>query len=115
MGVEIDRVLHGENRAGYCAELASQVVGFAEYNIREFANGCTSQPVPFLEGIWVRQDARGKGIARALIQHLEHVARTGGYSELGSDVLLENVASARMHEAMGFEETERVIFFRKVL
>ncbi len=115
MGTEVDRVLHGENRAGYCAEQGDEMLGFAEYNLREFANGCVSQPVPFLEGIWVKETARGKGVARALVEHLFSIARAAGYREIGSDVLLDDASSSLMHDALGFEETERVIFYRKAL
>lgn len=31
------------------------------------------------------------------------------------DALIDNVASHRMHAAVGFQETERVVYFRKYL
>ncbi len=113
MSVEIDRILNSSVRAGFCAEHEGRIVGFAEYNIREFANGCNSQPVPFLEGIWVRPDVRQEGVAAALMAHLENVARAQGFLEFGSDVLIDNDISIRMHKRLGFEETERVVYFRK--
>jgi len=42
-------------------------------------------------------------------------ARERGCSELASDALLDNAASRAMHRALGFEETERAVFFRKSL
>lgn len=38
-----------------------------------------------------------------------------GCIEFGSDALLENPASHALHTALGFEETQRVGFFRKPL
>ncbi len=38
-----------------------------------------------------------------------------GLRELGSDALMDNTASHAAHRAWGFTETERVIYFRKVL
>ena len=38
-----------------------------------------------------------------------------GYSEMASDALLENTISERAHAAVGFEEVERAIRFRKTL
>jgi aminoglycoside 6'-N-acetyltransferase I len=35
--------------------------------------------------------------------------------ELASDALLDNNGSHAMHEALGFTETERVVYFRKAL
>lgn len=34
-------------------------------------------------------------------------------AELASDALLENTASHAMHRALGFEEAERVVCFRR--
>lgn len=113
MSLEIDRILKAPARAGYCAERDGQILGFAEYNLREFANGCVSQPVPFLEGIWVRPEVRSQGVAKLLMQHLEGVARSRGFHEFGSDVLVDNKHSIEVHQALGFEETERVVYFRK--
>ncbi len=113
MNVEINRILASQLRAGYCAVLDGKILGFAEYNQREFANGCVSQPVPFLEGIWVQPEHRREGIAKALLAHLEGVARSQGFHEFGSDVLIDNLSSIEMHESLGFEETERVVYFRK--
>ena len=112
---EIERILASEKRGGYCAQIGDQVVGFFEYSIRDYANGCVSQPVPFLEGIWVHPDARGQGHAAALIAFLEDLARQKGYRELGSDVQAWNEPSLNMHTSLGFEETERVVYFRKDL
>ena len=38
-----------------------------------------------------------------------------GYTEMASDALLENTISERAHAALGFEEVERAIRFRKTL
>jgi len=113
MNIEISRILSSTKRAGYCALKNDAILGFAEYNIRDFANGCVSQPVPFLEGVWVRPEVRSQGIAKALISHLVQTARNQGFTEFGSDVLVENDQSLAMHKRLGFEETERVVYFRK--
>jgi aminoglycoside 6'-N-acetyltransferase I len=42
-------------------------------------------------------------------------ARARGCRELASDALLDNEASQRAHRALGFEETERVVYFSKKL
>jgi aminoglycoside 6'-N-acetyltransferase I len=46
---------------------------------------------------------------------VENWAREGGFTELGSDCGLENLPSQDFHRALGFEETERVVYFRKEL
>lgn len=112
---EIDRILRADNRMAYVAEYKGKAVGFAEYAERPYVNGCVAQPVPFLEGIWVHETYRRRGVAGALLAHLEALALARGFDEMGSDVLLENASSHEAHARWGFEETERVVFYRKSL
>jgi aminoglycoside 6'-N-acetyltransferase I len=91
-------------------------VGFAEATLRnDYVNGCATSPVAFLEGIYVDPDWRKRGIARRLCAAVETWARDCQCRELASDALLDNEASHRMHLALQFEETERVVYFRKEL
>ncbi|WP_436070608.1 aminoglycoside 6'-N-acetyltransferase [Devosia sp. LjRoot3] len=91
-------------------------LGFAEAALRrDYVNGCKTSPVAFLEGIFVTPEARGQGVARALVGAIEAWAREQGCTEFASDAAPENFASLDMHRALGFEETQRVVFFRKVL
>jgi len=112
---EIDRILRAEHRMAFVAEYEGRAVGFAEYAEREYVNGCVSQPVPFLEGIWVHETYRRRGVAQALLSHLEALALARGFDEIGSDVELGNAGSHAAHVRWGFEETERVVFYRKSL
>ncbi|MBL4750806.1 MAG: GNAT family N-acetyltransferase [Amylibacter sp.] len=112
---EMDRIFKSGKRSAYVALVDDTPVGFAEYALRDYANGCHSQPVPFLEGIWVDANYRGQGIAKALLSYLEQKARMAGFTEFGSDVELSNYPSQLMHERLGFEQTEKVIFYRKIL
>lgn len=90
--------------------------GFIETSLRhDYVNGANSSPVGFLEGIFVNPALRGRGIARELIETAMHWAKEQGCTEFLSDALLDNVQSHAMHAALGFEETERVVFFRKPL
>lgn len=93
-----------------------QPAGFAEAALRtDYVNGAETSPVAFLEGLYVVPRQRCKGWGRALVGAVTAWARARGCRELASDALLENEASHRMHHALGFEETERVVFFRKEL
>jgi aminoglycoside 6'-N-acetyltransferase I len=89
---------------------------FVEVSVRsDYVNGTDSSPVAFLEGIYVVPSARGRGVARGLIAVAERWAVAAGCQELASDAPLENLDSQAMHLALGFEESERVVFFRKAL
>ena len=92
------------------------VVGLAEAALRhDYVNGCKTSPVAFLEGIYVVPAHRRSGAARRLIAAVEDWARACGCSEFASDAALDNIDSHRMHAALGFEETQRVVYFRKEL
>lgn len=91
-------------------------LGFVEAALRhDYVNGCKTSPVAFLEGIFVKPEARGRGVARAMVGAVEAWAREQGCTEFASDAALENFVSHDMHRALGFAETQRVVFFRKVL
>ena len=89
--------------------------GFISFSLRPWAEGCDSSPVPYLEGWWVAPELRRSGVGRALVAAVEQWCREQGYTELGSDVELDNDISLRAHAALGFEPTLRVQFFRKRL
>jgi aminoglycoside 6'-N-acetyltransferase I len=89
--------------------------GFVSFSLRPWAEGCDSTPVPYVEGWWVAPDLRRSGVGRALVDAVEHWCRLHGYEELGSDVEVDNDVSLQAHEALGFEPTSRLQFFRKRL
>ena len=60
-------------------------------------------------------DVRGKGAGRALMRAAEQWARDAGYRELASDAELEDRTSHHAHQALGFEEVESAVHFRKNL
>lgn len=97
----------------------AQPAGFAEVTLRRsYVNGCDTlpgEPVAFLEGIYVRPAFRRRGVARALVDRSAAWARARGVTEFASDALIDNEASHAMHRALGFEETERIVFFRRLV
>jgi aminoglycoside 6'-N-acetyltransferase I len=133
--LELRRALWPEGSAGeHCDEMAAicaspdrfvqfvareasgETMGFVEASLRsDYVNGTDSSPVAFLEGIYVAPQFRGRGVARALVQAIEQWALGRGCSEFASDAALDNERSHAMHRALGFVETERVVYFRKPL
>lgn len=86
--------------------------GFLEMSIRSYAQGCDG-PTPYVEGWYTDPDVRGQGVGAALVAAAERWAAARGYREMASDALLENVDSHRAHRALGFDEVERSVHFRK--
>jgi aminoglycoside 6'-N-acetyltransferase I len=71
--------------------------------------------VPFIEGWYVEPALQGRGIGRALVDAAERHARAEGHHEIASDTELANTASIAAHLALGYEEIERVVCFRRSL
>ena len=95
---------------------SGEAIGFVEASIRtDYVNGTKSSPVGFIEGLFVSPDYRRCGIAGKLVSKVLEWAKAVGLNEIGSDVLLDNEVSHAMHIALGFSETERVVYFRKEL
>jgi aminoglycoside 6'-N-acetyltransferase I len=104
----------GQEAAAFVAlDEAGAYLGFAEATLRPFVEGCATRPVGYLEGWWVVPEARQTGVGRALVAAVEAWAKKQGCRELASDCLLDNTVSCAAHQRLGFEETSRIIQFRK--
>jgi aminoglycoside 6'-N-acetyltransferase I len=103
-------------RAFVAREPDGALLGFAEVSVRrDFVNGCTQRPALFLEGIFTRPEHRGRGVARALCEAAGRWGLEQGCREFASDVYIDDDRSLAAHRGLGFEETERVVYFRKIL
>lgn len=98
-----------------CEGKDSAAVGFLELGLRPYAEGCSSNPVPFIEGWYVAPIARHKGAGRALVGAAEGWALIRNFTEIASDTQLDNSQSQAAHSALGYEEVERLVTFRKSL
>ena len=105
---------------GHCVMLAfdndGSAIGFVEVSKRnDYVNGTAGSPVGFLEGLYVAPSHRRQGVGRALVCAASSWAAAQGCSELASDALVGNVNAHAVHRALGFVETERVVYFCKRL
>jgi aminoglycoside 6'-N-acetyltransferase I len=110
---------HFENRPKapiiFVAEAEGRLVGFLELDYRKYAPGCSSSPVPFIEGWYVEPVLQRRGIGRALVEAAEARARAAGHHEMASDAEVDNADGIAAHVALGYEEIERVVCFRRSL
>ena len=110
-----------EGRASHLLEVLfavgddGRLLGFAELNVRPYAEGCYSGNVAFLEAWYVEPDNRGCGVGAALIRAAEAWAVARGCTELASDALADNALGAAAHLGVGFVEVETIRCFRKGL
>ena len=81
------------------AEYADQPVGFALF----FQNFSTfiGRPGIFLEDLYVRPEARGKGIGKALLEEIVRLARERGCGRVEWAVLDWNEPAIRFYESLG--------------
>lgn len=91
------------------------LAGFVEVGSRDYAEGCETRPVAYLEGWYVDPDVRRTGLGASLLRAAETWALKHGFSEIASDAELGNDVSLQAHLALGFEEVERQICFKKRL
>ena len=80
---------------------------------REYVNGTNDGLKGYLEAIYVLPEYRMNGIAAELVRITERWAGWQGCREFASDSLLGNTESYKFHLKIGFEETERNIFYLK--
>jgi aminoglycoside 6'-N-acetyltransferase I len=116
---EVDRFFAGALHEPLAVLLAfdesGRALGFAELSIRNIVDGCLSDRVAYLEGWYVEPEYRRRGVGGALVGAAELWGRAQGCAEFGSDTEIDNLVSAKAHEALGFTETGRIRTFRKSL
>ena len=92
------QLIRQSNAAAWIAEDERAMCGFAlvEWN-RELA-----ETIAYIQTIEVLAEARGRGIGRALLQHLEDSAMVAGASTVWLHVDADNAAAIHLYEARGY-------------
>ena len=109
-------VIAKPDAAFFLAYVEETAVGFAQCQLRhDYVEGTDFSPVGYLEGIYVAEGYRKRGVAKALLSACESWAKEKGCSEFASDCELDNVQSLKFHLNVGFEEANRIICFTKKL
>ncbi len=84
---------------------ASGFLGYATYGP---FRGPSGYRLSAEHSIYVREDARGRGIGKALLAALIDSGRAQGLHVLVGGIDSENILSIALHKAFGFEETGRL-------
>lgn len=89
-------------------------IAFAQCQLRnDYVEGTQTSPVGYLEGIYVSEHMRQKGIAKELLLACEKWAKEKGCTEFASDCAIDNMESYNFHLSVGFSEANRIICFNK--
>ena len=92
------------------------LAGFLEVGLRSHADGCdVAQTVGYVEGWFVREEFRCRGIGKQLMKAAEDWSRARNCREIASDALVDNMESREAHGALGFEVVDLCVHFRKGL
>jgi aminoglycoside 6'-N-acetyltransferase I len=114
--LEMQEILSDQTSPVFVAERpGGSLGGFLEAGLRKYADGCDTSPVGYIEGWHVDEDLRRLGVGGQLVRAAEDWARRLGCREMASDCDINNLVSLQAHKALGYQEAERLIHFRKEL
>lgn len=112
---EIMHILKDTDQQAFLFYNESMCIGFIEMSIRNFADGCVTDHVAYVEGIYVEPEFRQQQVARKLLKAGEQWAKEKGCTEMASDVEMGNDPSIAFHLSAGFNEVTRAVLFAKKL
>ncbi len=92
----------------YTVLAARDASGFLGYATYGSFRGPSGYRLSAEHSIYVREDARGRGIGKALLAALIDRGRAQGLHVLVGGIDSENTLSIALHKAFGFEETGRL-------
>ena len=111
---EFENLIQSDKAVCFIKYVDNTAVGFAQCQIRtDYVEGTETSPVGYLEGIFIVEAYRHNGYAKELLKECEKWAKEKKCSEFASDCALDNIDSFKFHMAMGVEEANRIICFKK--
>ncbi len=101
--------------ANFLYKSGNDYAGFITVSLRhDYVEESETSPVAYIEGLYVEDGFRRKGIAARLVKAAEAWGKEKGCSEIGSDCEIDNQASIDFHTASGFEAKPIVCFIKKI-
>lgn len=100
----------------FIAQSDDRIIGFAQVGLRhDYVEGTSTSPVGYLEGIYIEEEYRKRGIASELVRACEAWSLEKECAEFASDIEMNNKDSYKFHLKFGFTEANRLICFTKKL
>lgn len=114
LATEFENIIKNNNSVVYLFEVNCNPVAFAQCSLRfDYVEGTSTSPVGYLEGVYVLKEYRKQGIAKQLVKLCEQWASKKGCVQFASDCEITNSQSYNFHIAVGFEEANKIICFKK--
>jgi aminoglycoside 6'-N-acetyltransferase I len=111
---EFEELLESKKDIVYLAVDTSRYIGFIHMSLRyDYVQGSNSSPVGYIEGIFVDENHRNKGVSKELVKAGEEWSKAVGGTEIASDTELDNHGSQEFHKRIGFKEVVRTAAFIK--
>jgi aminoglycoside 6'-N-acetyltransferase I len=112
---EFTRILSSGSEVSFiCRDGDGNSIALMNASIRsDYVEGSNTSPVGYLEGVYVKEEYRKRGIAKDLLIGAEKWFASKGVSEIGSDAVIDNVISQKFHEKMGFQKGETIVHYLK--
>lgn len=105
-----------KNEVFLCQTDKKQVVGFVSVSLRnQYISGASKYPVGYLEGLYVKEEYRKKGVAKELVIKAENWAKKQGCLEMVSDTWDWNIDSQKFHEKLGFIKKDILVHYIKTI
>ena len=96
------------------AQIENEYAGFIHMSVRkDYVEGSSSNPVGYIEGLFVKPEYRGKDVGTELYNAGAKWVKKKGCTEIGTDCTISNRVSFDFLIKMGFEEANRIICFIK--
>lgn len=115
---EIDAMIFNPERfAAFLAYNSSdQMIGFLEVSTHELIDeGCDIKQIGYIEGWYVDPGYRRKGVGAELVSKAEQWVEKQGLKAIAVDTNLENDISQKAYQALGYQEVDRLILYKKAL
>lgn len=110
---DFNKLINKDNIVLYL-EIDNRKIGFAHFSIRkDYVEGTKSNPVLYLEGIYIKEEYRNNGYSKLLINEGIKWGKENDCKEFASDCEETNVNSINFHKKIGFNEVNRIVCFTK--
>lgn len=95
--------LNDKNRVTFAAVEGEKAVGFIHGFIKDEAGVTVNDTVLMLDAVYVKDENRGKGIAKALISEFKKWGKTVNAKYIDLTVLNDNYKAIGLYEKLGFK------------